>query len=314
MKLPPELHPQMAEALRRSAEIAAALGPPQPGVAGLRRHADEARAWWSEGGPELALVREDRVPGPVREIPVMVYRARETGSPQPAFVFLHGGGFKLGSHRSNDRQMRELALAWGGTVISADYLHVPEHTFPAPVQETAALLRWLHRAGKAWGIDGERLAFGGASAGANVAFGAAIDIGRVPWLRAAVGIVGAFSDDTGTGSMQRWGDGGLFPDRASAPASFEAYVPDPARRSDPRVALLAGDASLLPPTFLAAAECDVYRDASSNMARRLQEAQRLHAFKVYAGMTHLFFNYSRSVDAAAECVRDVAAFLREYVG
>lgn len=311
MNSPTELHPQMVAALRKCADIAAALGPPGEGVEGQRRQAEQARTYWNEGGPELPEVREDRIPGPVREIPVMVYRARTGEAPQPVFVYLHGGGFVRGSHRSNDRQMREIAAAWGGTVVSADYLHAPEHTFPAAVEEIAALLRWLHTRGGAWGIDGERIAFGGTSAGASVSFGAAVGIGRVPWLRAAVGIVGAYSDDIETDSMRRWGDCGLFPDRASVPATFEAYVPDAAQRRDPRVALLEADASLLPPAFLAAAQCDVFHDASVRMAAQLDEAQRLHALRVYAGMSHLFFGFSREIDAAAECVHDVARFLGE---
>nr|WP_255520283.1 alpha/beta hydrolase fold domain-containing protein [Ramlibacter aurantiacus] len=241
----------------------------------------------------------------------MVYRARESSRPQPVFVYLHGGGFRIGSHRSNDRQMREIAAAWGGTVVSADYVHVPEHTFPAPVEETTALLRWLHEHGADWGIDGGRIACGGASAGANVSFGAAVGLGRVAWLQAAVGIVGAFSGDTGTESMRRWGDGNVYPDRAGVPGTFEAYVPPPAQRNDPRVALLEADPALLPPTFLAAAACDVFLDASVRLARRLEDAGRLHALKVYPGMSHLFFGYSRSVDGAAECARDIAAFLSQ---
>jgi acetyl esterase len=64
-------------------------------------------------------------------------------------------------------------------------------------------------------------------------------------------------------------------------------------------------------TFIAAAECDVFRDASAVMAARLAEAGRLHSFKVYPGMAHLFFGFSREVECAANCVADVAHFLAE---
>jgi acetyl esterase len=307
----PQLDPQLRAALAKAAEINASLGPAEAGIAGVRRHAERARAYWNEGGPQVAEVRERTIPGVQREVPVVVYRARAGSRPLPVFVYLHGGGFKIGSQWANDRQMRELADALGGIVVSADYLHVPEHVFPAAVEETAAVLRWLHEHGSSWGIDGERIAFGGSSAGAAVAFGAAVHLGGVPWLRAAVGIVGAFSGDTSTDSMREFGEAGLFPDRASVPATFNNYLPDPATRMDPRANVLLADAKLFPPTFLAAAEMDVYRDASGAMAERLRGAGRLHAYKVYPGMGHLFFGFSRSVDRAAECGRDVAAFLAQ---
>ncbi|MBC7379659.1 MAG: alpha/beta hydrolase fold domain-containing protein [Burkholderiaceae bacterium] len=307
----PELDPQLRAAFAKSADISASLGAPDPGIAGVRRNFDLGRRYWNEGGPDDVESQEQSIAGPTRQVPVVIYRPRGASGLLPVFVYLHGGGFRLGSHWSNDRQMREMAHAWGGVVISADYLHVPEHVFPSAVDETAAVLQWLHGNAAALGLDGDRIAFGGSSAGAVVAFGAAVGLGGVPWLRAAVGIVGAFSAGTSTPSMQLYGDAGLYPDAASVAPMFNAYVPDPALRNDPRANLLAADAKLLPPTFLAAAEFDIFRDASAAMAQRLELAGRLHAFNIYPGMGHLFFGTSRSVDRAAQCVRDVAAFLAQ---
>ncbi len=306
-----ELDPQLRQAFAKSADIAASLGMPEPSVAGARRHAELGRKYWNEGGPHMAEIVERTIPGEIRPVPVVVYRPRSDSKLFPVFVYLHGGGFKFGSQWSNDRQMREIAEAWGGIVISADYVHVPEHVFPAAVNETAAVLQWLHEHGSSWGIDGDRIAFGGNSAGAAVSFGAAIGLGGVSWLRAAVSIVGAFSGDPSTESMRLYGDVGLFPDAASVGPIFNDYLPNQAARDDPRANLLAADARLLPPTFLAAAEFDVFRDASAVVAERLNAAGRLYGFKVYPRMAHLFFGMSRSVDRAAECGRDIARFLVE---
>jgi acetyl esterase len=307
----PELDPQLRQAFAKSADLAASLGASEPGIAGVRRNAELGRRYWNEGGPEMAQVVERTIPGPIRQVPVVMYGPRSASKLLPVFVYLHGGGFKIGSQWANDRQMREIADAWGGIVISADYLHVPEHVFPAAADETVAVLQWLHENGERWGIDGDRIACGGTSAGAVVSFGAVVGLGGVQWLRAAVGIVGAFSTDTSLESMRLYGDVGLFPDAASVAPMFNDYVPDLALRGDPRANLFAADPKLLPTTFLAAAEFDVFRDASAAMARRLEAAGRLHAFKIYPGMAHLFFGLSRSVDRAAECARDVARFLTE---
>lgn len=307
----PALDPELLAAFRRATEIDQSLGPVGPGLEDLRARSALARRYWNEGGPEMVDVSERVIPGPTRDVPVVVYRARELRGPAPVFLFLHGGGFQIGNQWANDRQMREIAAAWGGIVISADYPHVPEYVFPAPVLEVAAVLRWLHGAGGEWGLDTERVAVGGVSAGACVGFGAAASLGRPAWLRAAVGIVGAFSFDTTTSSMRQFGDGTLYPPASAIQPMLQAYVPDPAARTDPLAVPMLADACVFPPTFIAAAEYDVFRDASALMAARLAQSGILHFFKIYPGMAHLFFGYSREVPTAAECVADVAGFLAE---
>ncbi len=306
------IDPQLAAALKRVAEINAEFGPPAPGPQGLRDHAARGRLWWNEGGPQLAEAREDRIPGPIRDIPVMVYRP-STARPLPVFVYLHGGGYRIGSHKANDRQMRELAAAWGGAIVSADYAHMPEHVFPVAVEETVAVYRWLNANGARWGLDGQRMAFGGSSAGANVSFGAAVAIGGVKsgFLKAGVGIVGVFDRDTETEAMRLYGNGELYPDRKGIAATAAEYVPDPALRNDPRANIVGADPQLFPPVFLAAAELDCLRDSATNLAARLKAAGRPHQLKVYPGMTHLFFGFSRMVERAAEAGRDIAAFLKQ---
>lgn len=308
------IDPQLAAALKKVAEINAALGPPGPGVVGMREHAARGREWWNEGGPVLAEAREASIPGPMRDIPVMVYRPT-LDRKLPVFVYLHGGGYKIGSHKANDRQMRELAAQWGGAIVSTDYAHMPEYVFPTAVEEAAAVYRWVNGHGAEWGIDGSRIVFGGSSAGANVAFGAAVHLGGVKtgFLKAGVGIVGVFDRDTETESMRLFGTGALYPDRKGIAATAEEYVPSQVQRSDPRVNLPTADPLLFPPVYFAAAELDCLRDSSRNMATRLAAAGRPHRLKVYPGMTHLFFGFSRMVDRSAECGRDIAEFLKQHV-
>lgn len=305
------LDPALLAAFRKAAEIERGLGAVGSTVEDLRTRSALARRHWNEGGPGMLVVSERVIPGPTRDVPVVVYRARESSGPSPVFLFLHGGGFRIGNQWANDRQMREIAAAWGGVVISADYLHVPEHVFPAPVLEVAAVLQWLHDRGATWGLDAQRIAIGGVSAGACVGFGAALRLARPPWLRAAVGVVGAFSFDTRTSSMQRFGDGALYPPSSAIEPMFEAYVPERAARTDPQAVPLLADARAFPQSFIAAAEYDVFRDASALMAARLAQAGTLHFFKIYPGMSHLFFGFSREVPGAANCVSDVAEFLAE---
>jgi len=312
LPLPDGVDPQLAAALRRNEEIVAGLGHPGPGAQGARAQFMASRAWWNEGGPVLAVDRDDVIPlSPQRSVQVAIYAAQASDAPRPAYVFLHGGGFRVGAPRSSDRQLRELAAAWGGIVISLDYAHMPEAVFPVAVEETAAALRWLHVNGAQWGVDPARIAFGGSSAGASVAMGAAVQLGlgRSGFLKAGAFVVGVFGDDLDTPSMREHGNGQLVPSRESARALFAGYAGGPGHRQDPRFNTRLAELRDMPPLFLAAAEIDVYRDSSVELSRRLREAGRTVEARTYPGMTHLFWGYGRMVDTARACTRDLAAFL-----
>jgi acetyl esterase len=308
-----ELDPQLRDALTQAAAISAALGVPGPGIEGVRSHAALAREYWNEEGPAMAQVLHVHIPGPTRQVPAILYKPFSSHELQPVFVYLHGGGFKIGTPGSNDRQMREIAQAWGGIVISMDYLHAPEHVFPSTVEEVASALCWLHGHGERLGVDGARIAFGGNSAGAAIAFGAAIGLGGAAWVKAAVGVVGAFSDDMTTQSMRDYGDAGVFPGSAEFAPMFAGYCPDPEMRSDPRYDIFSADMKFFPPTYLAAAQYDVLRSASEILAVHIKAAGGTCHLDVYPGMSHLFLGFSREVDAAKDCCRAVAAFLQTYL-
>jgi len=312
--MPHPVDPQLAAALKKAADIAAELGPPVGGVAGVRKNAAEGRRYWNEGGPKMALVERRTVKGPLRDIPVIVYYP-ETRPKLPAFVYFHGGGYRIGNEEANDRQMREVAAAWGGAVISADYAHVPEHVFPAPVDEAVAVYKWLAASGADWSIDGGRIGFGGSSAGANVAFGAAMALGGVKtgYLKAGVSVVGLLDDNVDSESMKAYDGGGIFPDRNGIIATIDDYVKNPHERNDPRFNIAAADVSVLPPVFLAAAEVDTLKDSSRKLAASMKAAGRPCMLKVYPGMTHTFLGFSRSVDRVQEALRDIGSFLKEHL-
>lgn len=313
MQLPRQLDAQLKSAFAKVDEIAASLPPPQPGLEGARRQAELGRFYWNEGGPTLARLCEQTVTLSGGEVRAVLYVPEMNDQRLPAFVYLHGGGFKFGTRWSNDRQMREIAQAWGGIVVSIEYPLAPEAVFPKAIDVTAEFLRWLHVHGAQWGIDGDRLSVGGTSAGASIAFGAIVSLQGAPWLMAAVGIVGAFSDDITLPSMIAFTGMGLFPERMAIAAMFDEYAPLSEHRRDPRLNLLAAPSQVFPPVFLAIAELDTLRDASVRLAMHLSAGQQACELRQYPGMSHLFFGFSREVGQAAQCVSDVSAFLTHHL-
>jgi acetyl esterase len=307
------LDPQIVEALKKSEELAKPYGaPPVNDPIAMRAYHDDTSAWWNEGGPTLAVERGDTIPGPFRDIPVRVY-CNTQGGGLPVFVWFHGGGFRVGSEHSNARQMREIAAAWPGIVVGSDYVHMPEHVFPDQLTEALTVFGWLADHGAEWGIDGSRIAFGGASAGANLGVAAALEFAktRPGVLKAGVGVVGAYDAELDSESVRDYGDGRFFILRDNIPNLFKAYAADASAKRDPRVFVTEGDVSVLPPIMLCAAECDPFADSSRRLATKLEAAGKLHALNVYPGMMHLYFGFTRTVDRARECVEDVVALLEK---
>ncbi len=140
--------------------------------------------------PPGAEVMQRSIDGPHGAIPVRVYRppARAGVSPAPGLVWAHGGAFVAGDLDMPEADVvaRELCALTRGTVVSVDYrLAVDGVHFPVPHDDVVAAWRWTSEHCGALGIDPRRLSLGGASAGANLAAGAALrarDEGRaLPW-------------------------------------------------------------------------------------------------------------------------------------
>jgi acetyl esterase len=310
------IDPQQADALARNAEIMAGLGGPGETVAENRERAEAAREIWNEGGPAMAVNEARTIPGPFRDVPVQFYKPDGEDN-LPVFVYLHGGGFRIGGPRTNDLQMRQLAEEWHGAVISADYLHVPEHTFPDPVNEIVAVLEWVTAHGVEWGLDGTRISVGGASAGASIALGAAItlrDKGRGNLLGAVASLYGVLDYNLESDSMNELGGGDFMLTNAYTQMVYDGYVTDPVDRTDPRAFAMHADPAGLPPILVEAAQLDPIRDDSLNFAEMLAEAAHPHELKVYAGVLHAYFGYSGVIDEARRSVTDLAVFLGKHLG
>ena len=314
-ELKARIDPQQAAALARNAEIVASLGGPGEGIAQIRERQEAARAIWNEGGPTMAEQRDLTIPGPFRDVPCRLYKPRAADD-MPLWVYLHGGGFRLGGPLSNDRQMREIAGKWGGAILSCDYVHVPEHRFPDPVDEIVAVVGWLAENGKTLGIDPARIAIGGASAGASVAFGTTFEArDHMPGLiKGIVSLYGVLDYNLDSESMRTLGGGDFSLTRDGVQQIYDNYVTDSVHKADARAFATKGLFAGLPPVFIAAAELDPIRDDSILLAELIAGADEPVRLKVYPGVLHAFFGYSALVDRAQELIGDVATFLGETLG
>ena len=126
-------------------------------------------------GPEIpvAQVRDVEIAGGAGPIGARLYHPRP-GNTLPVIVFLHGGGWVLGTLDTHDRLARALARDTGCAVLSLAYRLAPEHPFPAALEDTLAAIEALPSRAAEFNVDADRYAVAGDSAGGNLAAATAL--------------------------------------------------------------------------------------------------------------------------------------------
>jgi acetyl esterase/lipase len=140
--------------------------------------------------PPAVDVRDDVAPGPHGPVPVRIYAPSGGGTDLPCLVWLHGGAFRMGDldMPEADWTARQICARAGAVVVSVDYrLCVGGVTYPVPHDDAVAAVRWVRAEAVSLGVDPARISLGGASAGGNLATGAALKLRDADgWVPAAL--------------------------------------------------------------------------------------------------------------------------------
>jgi len=256
------------------------------------------------------------VPGPAGPIPIRVYTPVAAGrDPMPALIFYHGGGFVIGSVETHDGLCRKMANEGGFRVISVDYRLAPEHKFPAALDDAFAALSWVGENAADIGVDANRIAVGGESAGGALA----AEVAQMAKLKGGLNIacqmllfpvtqVGEV-----TRSLREFAVG-YFLDKDTLDWFYKSYLPSGADTSDPRISpLRANDFSGLPPAYVMLGGYDPLHDEGAQYAEKLRTAGVKVTVADYPGMVHCFI-YMQSIlpqahEALASASKAVGAIL-----
>lgn len=251
--------------------------------------------------PVGLAVEDHTVPGPdgAPDVLVRLYRPRDLPSPAAAFYWIHGGGMVMGNVAMSDDACAAIADELGIVVASVEYRLAPEHPFPAPLEDCYAGLSWLSRQAGELGIDRQRIAIGGGSAGGGLAAGLALlarDRGEVPIAFQL--LVYPMLDDRGTTpSSQAVTDPKVW-NRAVNERAWDAYLGGRAGTEEvsPYAApARATDLAGLPPAYLNVGDLDLFRDEDVAYAQALMRAGVPVELHVYPGAFHGSNNFvSRS--------------------
>ena len=283
-----------------------------------RRMYLERRGYTQPDPKPLAEVRDVQVPAdqaPHGAIPLRLYKPSASNQ-LPVLVYFHGGGWVIGDLDTHDVLCRELAFLSGCAVVAVDYRMGPEHRFPAAVDDCYAAASWVRANAATLGLDAEKMAVGGDSAGGNLAAVVSLmarDAGKLP-IRYQLLIYPATDMRQLTPSIQRNGQGYMLT-KDSMDYFQGHYTGDAAAYHDWRASpLLAASHAKLPPALVLTAGFDPLRDEGIAYAQKMTQAGSVSTHISFERQIHGFITMGRVNAESNVAVRMCAAELKVALG
>ena len=262
---------------------------------------------WTEALARIDLIPDGTLRAPVEMGGVPALRIQNaSGDGDHAILYLHGGGYVIGSPRVQSVIAAHLARASGATVYALDYRLAPEHPFPAALEDAQAAYEWL--LGR--GADPARIAFVGDSAGGGLALAVAVrarDAGDPP--PGALALISPWVDLTLSGeSIESKAD--------TEPMMTREWLAECARlylggtpADDPRASPLFADLHGLPPTLVQVGSDEIILSDSGRVAERLAAAGVETRLSRFEGLWHDFHLHAGALRASDEAISEAAGFI-----
>jgi acetyl esterase len=260
------------------------------------------------------------VPAGVGDVRVRIVRPVDAPGMLPVIVYMHGGGWILGSAATHDRLVRELAVGARAALLFVEYPNAPEARYPVAIEQGYATAQWVVREGAAHGLDAARMAVAGESVGGNMAAALTLmakERGDVTFVQTSMyyPVTDAAMD---TASYDEFAEG-YYLTRKAMEWFWDAYTTDPAERAEitasPNQAT-TDELGGLPPTLLLVDEADPLRDEGEAYAAKLRAAGVAVTTVRYDGVVHDFMllNAMSEARGTRAAVDQAVAFLRAALG
>ncbi len=233
-------------------------------------------------------------------------RRYEPRSPRANMLYLHGGGFIIGSLDTHDALCRRLAARAGLAVTAVEYRLAPEHPFPAAHDDAAAAWAWVRASAPGpWLVGGD-------SAGANLAAGLALD-GSARLQVLIYPVVDMLHQDGLYPSIAQFWDGFLLTGEGMRECA-RMLIPPGQDAADPRLSPIRAELSRASPALVVTAGFDPLRDQGRAYAMALQKAGvRTHLVEERA-LPHGFADFAGVIPAARRAVDRIAGAIRSSLG
>ncbi len=258
---------------------------------------------------EVAAVEDRIIKNGVR---LRVYKPAAE-EPTAVVVYFHGGGWVLGDLDTHDTMCRSLTNRTKAAIVSVDYRLSPEFKFPSGLEDCYSAVTYVYKNAASLGVDPDRLAVVGDSAGGNLAAAVTLlarDRKNLPIrFQGLICPVMDFAMDTNSYRIFAKGFGLT---RASMQWFWQQYLKSDDQGKLPLASpLQASDLSGLPPTLIVAAQYDILRDEAEKYANQLQNANVPIDFRCYEGMVHGFVQFGGVIDLALQAIDEIGAVIQK---
>lgn len=271
---------------------------------------EEARAQFARGQAIIPVTKlpadvESRTisAGPAGKLLIYIVRPAENKAVLPGVMYFHGGGWVVGDFSTHERAVREIACGTQAAVVFVEYTRSPEARFPVANDEAYAATKWVAEHGGEIGVDPNRIAVAGDSAGGNMATMVAIMAKQRggPPLCAQVLVYPSTGGSPDMPSRLLF-EQGYFLTTETSMWFWNHYIGNANRETQAAACplrftheQLAG----LPPALVITAECDLLRDEGEAYARKLTEAGVRVTATRYLGALHGFSVANAVYESAA---------------
>lgn len=248
------------------------------------------------------------------DVRIKIYEPREKKGALPGLLYIHGGGYILGSADMMDPAMKQMVSELECIIVSVDYRLAPEHPYPAPLEDCYAALKWFADHAEQLGGDNSRIAVMGPSAGGGLT--AALSLlardRQGPAIMFQMPLYPMIDDRMVTPSSQTITDDRVW-SKAKTELAWSLYLGE---REDGAISPYAAparatDLSGLPPTYICVGDLDPFRDETIEYVTRLAEAGVPTEFHLYPGGFHGFEEYVPGAEISQRAVNEYKTALKQ---
>lgn len=233
----------------------------------------------------------------------------EASDPQRVLLYLHGGGYVIGSIATHRGLASRIAIAAEARLLLIDYRLAPEHPFPAALEDALSAYRWL----LAQGVDPRHIAIGGDSAGGGLTLATALSLrDQHEPLPAALFLLSPWTDLTFSGDSIK-SRAQRDPVLSINDNWLENTYAGDQPLAHPLISPLFADLTGLPPTIIQVGTEEILYDDSSRLAERARRSGMDATLEVWEGMWHVFQGFAPYVPEASQAIGQIGVFLKKHI-